>query len=292
MSIARFALLLLASSFAVAQESSVSVGSPQWGGLIVRFAAKVEPAANGPDRLLGGVMPFPGGTHRVVSDAAHKRQFGYDLSAMLLPDGKTLQLTLAPLQRGPNSFEVQPGWTLDTLQKLPAIPALRSGDTAAFDLLVNPGTGQKVVEYLSVEHADLDPARIAKTPPRDFAIDDVELLLDRPRVWINGKFVEATADSSGGIRAHAVWLYLPGEGTFAITLFPEAGFHKAGMLQGQTITFRNGASEYRVECAAPIAPGSGIFNLYMHYEPGAGNRRLTEFSIGGADKSAWLVRKN
>jgi hypothetical protein len=170
---------------------------------------------------------------------------------------------------------------------------MRAGDVAAIDLLVNPATGQKVVEYLSVERADLDPNRITKTPPRDFGLDDVELFLDRPRVFANGKLLEYTADSRGGIRAHAVWLFLPGEGTFVVSLQPEPehDFLKAGMLQGSTMTFRNGPTEYRVECASPISPGSGAYNIYLHFEPGTRNGNSSTFSIGGADKGAWLVLK-
>jgi hypothetical protein len=117
--------------------------------------------------------------------------------------------------------------------------------------------------------------------------------LDRPRVWWTGKFQKATAESRGGIRAHTLWLFLPGEGTFVISLWPEPGlgFVKAGMLQGNTMTFRNGSSEYRVECASPIATGSGIYNLYLHHDPAARHGRGTGFMIGGADKGAWLIHK-
>jgi hypothetical protein len=280
-------------AFTMAQDGSVTVGNRAWGGLIVRFSAKVEPPGTGPAQLTGGVIPTPDGTHRVINDAAHKRQFGYDLHAALLGDGQTLQLSLGPLTQGRGSFQVNPGWTLIAPPSFPVVPVMRAGETAAIDLLVNPATGQKVVEYLSVERADLDPTRVTKIPPRDFGLDDVELFLDRPRVFVNGKLLEYTADSRGGIRAHAVWLFLPGEGTFVISLQPETGhdFLKAGMLQGSTMSFRNGSSEYRVECASPVAPGSGVYNIYLHFEPGARRGNTSTFMIGGADKGAWLVHK-
>jgi hypothetical protein len=275
---------------ALAQDGSVTVGNPAWGGLIVRFSAKVEPPGSGSERLSGGVIVTSDGSHRFINDAAHKRQFGYDLHGALLGDGQTLQITLEPLVTGRGSFEVNPGWTLMAPPRFPAMPVMRAGDTAAVDLLVNPGTGQKIVEYLSVERADLDPARVARTPARDFGIDDVELFLDRPRVAINGKLLEASAEFGGGIRAHALWLFIPGEGTFVVTLWPEPGFQKAGMLEGKTMTFRYGTSEYRVEAAGPIAPGSGLFNLYLHFDAKARNRN-SQFQIGGADKGAWLIQK-
>jgi hypothetical protein len=296
MRISSLLLVAMLPMLALAQEGSVTVGNAAWGGLIVRFLAKVEPAGNGPAQFPGGVMPTADGTHRIISDAAHKRRFGYDLHVLPLGDGQTLRLTFGPLTnigqpRG--AFEIEPGWSLIAPPAFPVVPVMRVGDVAAIDLLINPTTGQKIVEYLSVERANLDPTRIVKTTPRDLGIDDVELFLDRPRVWVNGKFLESTADSRGGIRAHALWLFLPGEGTFVIGLWPEPGlgFQKAGMVQGSAMTFRNGASEYRVECASPIAPGSGIYNVYVHFEPGSRNGRESEFTIGGADKGAWLVRK-
>ena len=264
---------------------------------MLHFQAKVEPPGSGPDHLSGAVMPTQDGTHRIISDPAHKRQFGYDLHVTPLGDGQTLRLTLAPLSRsGPGgaSFDAIPSWTMLAPPRFPVVPVMRAGDTAAIDLLINPSTGQKIVEYLTVERGDLDPARVSQTAPRDFAVDDVELFLDRPRVYVNGKLIDATADSRGGIRAHTVWLFLPSMGTFIVSLWqePGLGFEKAGMLQGQTMTFRSGSSEYRVECASSIAPGSGIYNLYVRYEPGSFNGRDSEFTIGGADKGAWLIRKH
>jgi hypothetical protein len=281
---------------ALAQNGALTVSSPAWNGLVLHFSAKMEPPGTGPEQLHGGVIPTADGTHRVINDAAHKRQFGYDLHAVLLGDGQTLRLTFGPLtsvgkQRG--SFEIEPGWTLIAPPKFPVVPVMHVGDVAAVDLLINPATGQKVVEYLSLERPDSDFTAALKEPPRDFGVDDVELLLDRPRVWRNGSLLQSTADFRGGIRAHTLWLFLPGEGTFVVSLWPESGlgFQKAGMLQGRTLTFRSGSSEYRVVCANPVAPGSGVYNVYLHRDPAAPNGRDTEFTIGGADKSAWLIRK-
>jgi hypothetical protein len=165
---------------------------------------------------------------------------------------------------------------------------MRAGDTATVDLMVNRATGQKIVEYLTVERAALDPSHIAKEPPRDFSVDDVELFVNNPRVWVNGKLLEASAKFGGGIRAHVIWLLFPGEGTFVIALAPEPGhtFQKSGVMQGNTMTFRNGATEYRVECSDPIAPGSEVYNVYLHFVPP--KPRDTEMIVGGAAKGRWL----
>jgi len=286
MRLSRFAWLALLAASAQAQDRGVTVSSSTWGGLIIRFQAKVEPAGNGPQYLPGSVVPTVGGTHRLIRDAAHKQQFGYDLRGKL--EGDALRITLAPLASGELMAPAQEGWGFISLPRLPAIPPMRAGDTATVDLMVNRATGQKIVEYLTVERAALDPSHIAKEPPRDFSVDDVELFVNNPRVWVNGKLLEASAKFGGGIRAHMIWLLFPGEGTFVIALAPEPGhtFQKAGVMQGNTMTFRNGATEYRVECSDPIAPGSEVYNVYLHFVPP--KPRDTEMIVGGAAKGRWL----
>ena len=287
MRLSRFVWLALLAASVQAQDRGVTVSSATWGGLIIRFQAKVEPAGNGPQYLPGGVIPTVGGTHRLIRDAAHKRQFGYDLRGRL--EGETLRITLAPLASSELIVPAQEGWSFTTPPRFPTIPPLRAGDTATVDLLINRTTGQKIVEYLSVERAALDPSQVAKEPPRDFTVDDVQLYVNNPRVWVNGKLMEASAKFGGGIQAHMIWLLLPGEGTFVIALAPEPGhtFQKAGVMQGNTMTFRHGASEYRVECSDPIAPGSDIYNVYLYYEPP--KPRDTEMIVGGAAKGRWLT---
>ena len=275
-------LWLAIPAIALAQDGSLSVGNGGWGGLIVRFQAKLEPAGKGPREFPGGVAPTADGAHRYFTDTAHKQKFSYELHGELLPDGKTLRLTVDRPTQSAGSSKTDLGWT--------RISNLHAGDTAAIDLLVNPNTGQKVVEYLTVERAALDPSRVAKEPPRDFTLDDIELVLDSPHVWVNGRLIESTANMSVAIQARTLWMWVPDEGTFVVSLWPEPGheFRKAGMMQGNTMTFRNGSSEYRVECAKPIAPGSGIYNVYLHSEPPARDR---QFNIGGTDKGRWISRK-
>src|SRR5690348_3346495 len=104
--------LAMLPALAVAQESALTVGNAAWGGLIVRFDATIEPKGAGAGRLPGGVTPTSDGTHRIITDAAHKRKFGYDLHATLLSDGQTLRIALGPLSgdRPGHSFQIEPGW--------------------------------------------------------------------------------------------------------------------------------------------------------------------------------------
>ena len=78
------------------------------------------------------------------------------------------------------------------------------------------------------------------------------------------------------------------------SLFPneKLGFQKNGVTSAETLTFREGATEYRVECASAIAPGSGPYNLYVVHETGWRAGGMEEpFMIGAADKAEWVVGK-
>jgi hypothetical protein len=281
--------IALFPGFLAAQEHPLSV---TWHGMEIRFVTKVEPAGSGPVRFPGAVIPALGVTHRVITDSANRREFGYDLLLESVVDGQTMQLTFRPLHLPP-SVQIESGYRLLSPREFPVVPVMHVGDTVALDLLVNPATGQKVVDYLSLYRAGPDGARGHKTA-RDFPISDVELNLDQPRVWVNGKLVEDSAQSSGGIVAHVLALYLSEDGAFVISLWPEPGleFQKAGVLQGNTLTFRIGSSEYRVESGSRIAPGPGLYNVYVHHDPTWGHGGSEpRFMIGGADKAAWLIRR-
>jgi hypothetical protein len=126
---------------------------------------------------------------------------------------------------------------------------------------------------------------------RDFTLADVELSLNQPRVRVNGKLVEDESNHRGGISGAVVWLYLEGHGRFVVSLFPDEklGFRKNGMVTAEAMTFRDGATEYRVECSGRVAPGSGPYNLYVVHE--AAWRAGAPFAIGSADKAERVVGK-
>jgi hypothetical protein len=155
-------------------------------------------------------------------------------------------------------------WTKLSLPKYPVIPELRVGDTLAIDLMENPKTGQKVVDYLTIQHTGLP----APGPARDFTLADVELSVNQPRLSVNGKLVDATAHTIGGISGAAVWLYLQGQGRFVLSLVPKQEFKlkRAGEVSGNVLTFRDGVDTLRMECSGQIAPSSGRYNIYVFHD--------------------------
>jgi hypothetical protein len=272
------------------QESTLSV---TLSGIRVRFLTKVEPPGeNARAQLPGGVIPKTDRAHHFITDKANKRVFGYDLRLESRGDGSTVQLWIEPLSIRNGADKMEPGWTFVAPPKYPVIPVLKLGDTVALDLLVNPATGQKVVDYLTVTRSG-PPAPSGEA--RDFSAPDVELNLDRPRVFVNGKLAEATARYEFGMRGSVVWFYLEGHGRFILSLFPneKLGFQKNGVADGDTYTFRAGSAEYRVQCSSPVAPGSGRYNLYVLHEAGWRLAGMTDsFTTGAAGNAEWIMGKH
>jgi hypothetical protein len=282
------ALLALAATALWGQNSGLSVTQPSWKGIEIGFVTKVEPPGdNGISQLPSGVSSNQGRAQHIIQDREHKRYFGYDVQLEPSEDGHTAQVRIQPL--GPTSLAAATaglGWTLLPLPEYPAILGVKVGDTIALDLLVNAATGQKIVDYLTLRHRGERPAGKL----RDFSLADIELSLIRPRVQVNGKPVDAMANYQGGTSGAVVWLYLAGHGRFVLSLFPneKLGFQKNGVASADTLSFRDGSTEYRIECGGPVAPGSGPYNLYMLHEawnPGG----VEPFVFGSADKAEWVV---
>jgi hypothetical protein len=286
--IAPTALLALAATALWGQDSGLSVRQSSWKGIEVGFVTKVEPPGeNGNSRLPGGVSSNAGRAQHIIQDREHKRYFGYDVQLEPSEDGSTAQVRIEPLS--PSSFTAATaglGWTLLALPQYPVIPGVKVGDTVELDLLVNAATGQKIVDYLTLWRRQGG----ALGRLRDFSLADVELSLIRPRVQVNGKLVEAMANFQGGTSGAVVWLYLAGHGRFVLSLFPneKLGFQKNGVAAADTLSFRDGSTEYRVECGAPVAPGSGPYNLYVLHEAWH-SRGAEPFIVGSADKAEWVV---
>jgi hypothetical protein len=266
------------------QESNLSVSDPSWNGIEVRFLTKMEPAGAADGRFPGGVLVEHGRVHHLIDDAAHKRTFGYDLSVIPEADGNTVQLKITPMKFADGKpYAVQPGWKLIELPKYPMIPKTKVGETVALDLLVNPATGQKLIDYLTV----VNSAHQSEGPAQDFALSDVELSLMNPRVQVNGKL---SVTSKGGTMGQVIWLYLPGHGRFTISLLPneKRGFARNGTASGTTFGFRDRANEYRVDCSGSVAPGSGRYNLYVRHEPRWYPGPEETFLIGSNDRNGEL----
>ncbi len=271
-------LVLAAAAPLLAQ---LSVQSASWGGLELSFVSKIEPDGS---VLSGGVVVEPGRVHHRISDNAHKREFGYDVVVEPNAGFGSAQIRI---ERSvvPGKRQEQ-GWVFLELPNYPVIPNVRAGDTVALDLLVNPGTGQRIVDYLTLRrHGDMDLRREA----RDFQLSDLEMTVRGPRLFQNGSALPDTG--SGSVRGAVISIYVSGHGRFILSLVPneKLGFHKGGVISENGLLFREGNLEFRMECQTRIAPGSGNFNLYVFHQPDWRLGQPAPWSVGSSDNPEYAI---
>jgi hypothetical protein len=292
-------LLFLCAAAALPLDAQVVAFSQGWPGVQVRFTSRLEPPpAKTTDpailrelerELPGSAVALGERVHRIWQDAEQKVYGGYDLSVEKGGGAQTFQLRILPLSLAPKQISATETWTQHSLPKYPVIPEVRVGDTVAIDILANPTTGQKLVDYLTLERtAPAPPPR-----PHDFTLADAELSVNDPRLSVDGKPVDATAHFAGGVSGPTVWFYLRDHGRFMLSLFGKSDrrFREAGEVYDNILTFRDDAAEYRIECTSRIAPGPGHYNIYVFHNPAwwpMGEGANEPFILGSFPK-AWLT---
>ena len=146
-----------------------------------------------------------------------------------------------------------------------------NGDTLAIEILGNPRTGARLVDYFLISDHPIPEvesnrdtlARQAKL----LAMEDIELSVFGFDIRRNGKSIYK---SEGGVRGRFIWLDMPGVGRFLFSVMPRSeagGFVKAAYVTGQQISFSHGPDQYEVVTNQPIVFASGVYNLWMLFDP-------------------------
>src|SRR2546429_5101539 len=155
----------------------------------------------------------------------------------------------------------------------------------AVDLLINPTTGQKVVDYIQVTFEPTGEVP-SKAAPRDFRVADVLLHIIVPSLRMNDEDVPLAIVADMAVNRGLVWLSVAGRGRFLLSLAPEDGheFKKAGVAGGRTLTFSWNGDRYELRTRQAITESSGTWNVYVLAAPAAaGQGTAPEFSFGAVD---------
>jgi len=281
MALIRTAAALVASATAV---FGVTASPAAWKGLEIVFVSKMEPSGA---ELPGGVFVRSDVVLHSIRDNLHKRAFCYDVGLDPSADANSAQIRIERCPEDSRAAEGT-GWTFLELPKYPVIPRVKVGDTVALDLLVNPVTGQKIVDYLTLRRrGDMDLMR----QPRDFQVTDADLRLLDPQVVMDGK--PQWSLDGGGVGGPVVWLSVDGLGRFILSLVPneKLGFRRGGVVSRDGLLIRAAEVEIRVNCSSEIAPGEGAFNLYVLHEPDWRPRGSSDGRMGSADKPEYILGK-
>jgi len=211
-----FVLLVVTAAVPAAAQVSVSDSN----GIEVQMTARMEP---GSVRVPSGVVAANVGRyHRVVLDRSQRRYFAYDLLVDPKDGSEALQVRIEPFSLSATELAatqmVDPSWTPIPLLKYPLVPDVRAGDIVAIDLLENPATGQKVVDYLEFKRSNAATAELS--PLGDLSLADVEFQLENFRISLNGTVLDASTRVGGSISGAAVWFY-SGTGPFRDVTAPQ-----------------------------------------------------------------------
>jgi hypothetical protein len=250
--------------------------------------------------------PFSIGHRYFYNEAAHT-YFGYDVVIQPEQQADTFRVNFYDLSIGPLDFQNASPDSLDPTQwkklPLPALPApklMQASDTVITPVFVDPDTGQKLIDSMSivpmpqlirrlqsnaavqqmqqqmqnlvmVRNGMVTSTRSAPTvsgTARDYSVDDAEMRIQQARVTVNG----TPQQLAGGSRAASgtlVWFYLPKRGRYILSLAPrrELGFVKAGEIRGGVVTFKEGNDEIVLESPITIASGDAPYILYVLHDP-------------------------
>jgi hypothetical protein len=294
-----------------------------------RFDAEVDPPSpplrfEQNSSITGGAfLMFSRGmmVHRFFRDSSKHVFLGYDLLIEPQRQLDAYRVTFGELGMGP--FDMFRGerpepfdpseWKKMPIPGYPAPRSVYSGNTISVDLGTIPGTGQKLIDYVTIQpqkapwtfnHGGPIRGPLSTVPPvegiaREYSAEDAEIELVQPRVSVDGASQDtttarATESASGAL----VWFYLPNRGRYVLSLAPrpELGFVKAGEVRGGSITFTLEGEKFALDSSTPFATGPAAYILYVlrdaEWEPTAQAQR-GHFQTGSvsAGEIALLHRK-
>ncbi len=277
-------LLLAAFACAAAQESKKEQTIvPMKGDFFVAFTTVPGADSKSADgwSMTSAEAYFESNTiRRVFVDSGGLLYFGYALVVEPLPSGKQFRVSVRPLSaederelRARKSFQTRqmhPNYNSAVLSRSSAPQTIADGDTFALDVLVNPKTGDKVTDYVtvSVNEARLREPSTVDSAPRDFTLEDVMMKMINYQLYINGELV-AGGKRSGAAAGPVIWFHLQERGRFIFSLTPHEGydFQKLGTIERNRMKFTLNNELYEWVSDVPVVDTGGPWNLYVLYDP-------------------------
>ncbi len=308
--LSKFFLLILFASSAYSQTQTVNL--PE--GFSIVFESKItpKPSENAEQRIRTiNVLSSISGVnivHRIFSDRENKVHFGYDLE--IKKNEKTGKFVVTFKALSVNLFVSD-----SEAKKLPKYPEpleISEGDAISIDLLENPKTKAKIVDFIKVVLTDpnspKDTASRVIIPdifssqvitrivtskdstPKDLAIDEIKMQTFGTNLSVNGKRIFEKKSVAIGSN---IYFYLKGKGRFILSPFPRAGFdfQKTGVIDDNKISFTMNGDNYEISSATPIMCFGGKWNLWVLYEPNYRPKNEETMEEFGADKIENLVNQ-
>ena len=235
------------------------------------------------------------GAFRRILKLSDGRAIVYEITVRRIEEGKRFEIDLRSWKPTPDearAVEIDPARVeTDFLRNYTAPIAINDGDTVALDVLFNPRTGVKLVDYFRITSSRpivQNGSAESNAKARLLEIEDIEFSVNKFKLSLNGEAVYA---GEGGMGGRFIWLDVPQTGRFIFSLIPLAeadGFHRSAFLTRTRISFTHGADKYELSSPNSIIPASGVFHLWVRFDPTftfpLAYQAGTYVSLGAADR--------
>jgi hypothetical protein len=261
----------------------------------------------------GGAQNFSGGIsttvpednrfHRLLMDRNGLIFFGYDIrieqdaredsfTLHVLPLSTKGTHELAKLLQN-NKQSTGARKTVPTFTEERTIPSLRPGKRATIDVLVDPETGEKIMDVIELTRDKPAPLAGQASAP---ASSEPVFVFSLPRIMLNGSLLAEPGATSMG--KFAV-LYIPGKGGYFFSLKqpPRYSFQRTATIENNRLYFTLDGDSFELVCASDILPGVNHAKIWIFHDPRfkpnfpefLGIPQTDEVTIGVADRvETWL----
>jgi hypothetical protein len=217
---------------------------------------------------------------------ADGRSIVYKLIVKRLENGARFE---ALLQAHEPTLEQVRKWGIDPgrvenefLSKYTQPITLNSGDILSLDVLFEPRSRAKLVEFFQISTGDpfarrnlykLDEVIARRNPDnlkaeaRALTLDDLTLTVSGYEVWRNGEKING---GGGGTSGRYIWLGLPqvGRAIFTLSTPPEgSGFEQTAIVNKNQLIFSIDGAQYEWISKSRIVPAEGSFYVWVKFDP-------------------------
>jgi len=207
---------------------------------------------------------------------ADGRSIVYRLVVKRLENGARFEVSLQAHEPTPEQVDkwgIDPArMDRDFLSKYTQPMTLNDGDIIALDVLVDPRTGAKLVDFFQISIGTpikrRNPDKL-KAEARALTLDDLVLTVTGYEVRRNGEKLE-TGIRGGGVSGRYIWLGIPQVGRAIFTLItpPEgSGFTQTAIANENQLVFRIDGVQYEWLSKSRIVPADGSFHVWMKFDP-------------------------
>jgi hypothetical protein len=265
--VSRISLLLVCVLAALAQppEQVVMSGSADLrSGGVLDFRSVLRPPGISMKGLgAGGILSDSKRNivHRYMIDRDTKSYFGYDV--LIGPDSGAgdFLVTFQPLT-GTEGQKDLAGLKPAPPPRFPAPQSMRDGEAIELDLMVSPDGMKRLTDVIAIESGLAKPVPANTVAPRDYSIDDGPITFDLSRysLWRQGKNVN---NGFTGKPGYTIWLTVPSEARYTLSLVPHEGFRREGVVRDNVIAFEDSGHKYELRLRSPVAGAGKAWNLYV-----------------------------